>query len=81
MLARADVGMQYDTPSTIVCMGVMHQPFTVPTKGRRNFTLYLTRCICFLPQVVAAFLAVGPMPHVLVYCLGHEVHTMHASCL
>jgi len=43
--------------------------------------LYLTRCSCFLPQVVAAFLAIDPMPHGLVHCLGHELHTMHASCL
>ncbi len=81
MLVHADESMQYDMPSTMVGIGVMYQLLTVPTKGRRNFTLNLTRCICFLPQVVAAFLVIGPIPHVLVYCLGHELHTMHASCL
>ena len=74
MLVHADNSMQYDMPSTMVCMGVMHQLLTVPVKGRRNFTLYLTRSELLFAseEVVAAFLVVGPIPRVFVYCMGHE---------
>jgi len=83
MLVHADESMQYDMPSTMVGIGVMYQLLTVPTKGRRNFTLNLTRCICFLPQVVAAFLAIAWVMNctqcmLLVYVFAAQLFSMSA---